>query len=169
MKVNEIADDINKLACDNGWWDPPDDKQATAHRLICEHSKDLLELASEIELIRQSDRTTTPHIHSDDALTGREAAAFLFEMCESHQLEATKLMLIGTEVAEAVEAFVQDPHHGFRVEDSGKPEGFGVEVVDVIIRALDFLVHKGLDPAAIIQAKHDYNKTRSRRHGGKLA
>lgn len=48
-----------------------------------------------------------------------------------------------------------------------KPEGEAVELADAMIRILDYCGYKGWDIEKIVQAKHDYNKTRPARHGGK--
>ena len=49
-----------------------------------------------------------------------------------------------------------------------KPEGIAVEMIDCIIRILDWCGKEGLDVDAILQVKHEYNKTRPYRHGGKV-
>lgn len=43
------------------------------------------------------------------------------------------------------------------------------ELADIIIRALDTATARGIDIGSAILAKHEYNKTRPRKHGGKLA
>lgn len=50
---------------------------------------------------------------------------------------------------------------------SKKPEGIAVELADCIIRILDYCGKAGIDIEDIIQRKHEYNKTRPYRHGGK--
>lgn len=50
---------------------------------------------------------------------------------------------------------------------SQKPEGIAVEMADCIIRILDWCAHEGIDIDAIVRVKHEYNKTRPYRHGGK--
>lgn len=50
-----------------------------------------------------------------------------------------------------------------------KPEGLAVELCDAIIRILDYLAYLGVDVEAILVAKHEYNKGREYRHGGKRA
>jgi NTP pyrophosphatase (non-canonical NTP hydrolase) len=50
-----------------------------------------------------------------------------------------------------------------------KPEGFAVELADCIIRILDMAEAYGFDMERIISLKHEYNKTRPYRHGGKKA
>lgn len=50
---------------------------------------------------------------------------------------------------------------------SDKPEGVAVELADCILRILDFCGKEGIDIERILLEKHDYNKTRPYRHGGK--
>lgn len=49
----------------------------------------------------------------------------------------------------------------------GKPEGIPIELADVIIRILDYCGYAGIDIEAAIRQKHEYNKSRPYRHGGK--
>ena len=51
--------------------------------------------------------------------------------------------------------------------ENGKPEGFGVEIADAIIRCLDLTEALGIDIGERILEKHEYNGTRPHRHGGK--
>lgn len=81
-----------------------------------------------------------------------------------------KLALIHSEVSEALEEY----RNGIELSsvyytDSGKPEGFGVELADAVIRIMDLCGHLGIDLAGLVEEKHEYNLTRSYRHGGKLA
>lgn len=48
-----------------------------------------------------------------------------------------------------------------------KPEGIAVELADCVIRILDWCGKEGIDIEQIILLKHEYNKTRPYRHGGK--
>ena len=48
-----------------------------------------------------------------------------------------------------------------------KPEGIPSELADCIIRILDYCAFAGIDIDAAISEKHEYNKTRPYRHGGK--
>ncbi len=50
---------------------------------------------------------------------------------------------------------------------SKKPEGIAVEMADCIIRILDWCGKEGIDIDRILSKKHEYNKSRSFRHGGK--
>jgi NTP pyrophosphatase (non-canonical NTP hydrolase) len=46
-----------------------------------------------------------------------------------------------------------------------KPEGFGIELADCVIRILDLAEYLGYDMEALILQKHKYNKTRPYKHG----
>ena len=49
-----------------------------------------------------------------------------------------------------------------------KPEGFGSEAADVLIRLLDTCLRRDVDLAWEFGRKLEYNATRGNRHGGKL-
>lgn len=49
-----------------------------------------------------------------------------------------------------------------------KPEGFGVELADAVIRIADMCFVEGIDLGALILLKHEYNATRPYKHGRKL-
>ena len=50
---------------------------------------------------------------------------------------------------------------------SKKPEGVAVELADAIIRILDYCAFAGIDIEKALEIKHEYNKSRPYRHGGK--
>lgn len=54
------------------------------------------------------------------------------------------------------------------VVENPKPEGFGIELADCVIRILDTCERYGIDLQACIETKMAYNETRAWRHGGKL-
>lgn len=49
--------------------------------------------------------------------------------------------------------------------ENGKPEGAYVELIDCVIRILDYLGHVDADPEEIIREKMEYNKERPYKHG----
>jgi NTP pyrophosphatase (non-canonical NTP hydrolase) len=53
-------------------------------------------------------------------------------------------------------------------DGEGKPEGIATELADCIIRILDYCGKENIDIEKAISIKHDYNKTRPYRHGGKV-
>lgn len=81
----------------------------------------------------------------------------------------SKIALIHAELSEAVEEARKSPNYSEIYYDSSKPEGFAVELADALIRTLDLCEGLGIDAEDIVRIKHEYNKTRPRRHGGKLA
>ena len=68
------------------------------------------------------------------------------------------LCLIHSEVSEALEAFRKDDSYNFREE-----------IADAAIRILDLCEAYHIDLEYEIEKKHEFNKTRPYRHGGKLA
>ena len=51
--------------------------------------------------------------------------------------------------------------------DGRKPEGVAIELADCIIRILDYCGAQGIDVDEATRIKHEYNKSRPYRHGGK--
>jgi len=74
--------------------------------------------------------------------------------------------LCHSELSEALEAYRDSPDMVYGVIDE-KPEGIAVELVDCIIRILDYCGHRGIDVEEVMRVKHEYNLTREYRHGGK--
>ncbi len=81
--------------------------------------------------------------------------------------DCESLMMVVTEIAEAVEALRLPKEAYYEDSKTGKPEGYAVEVADAIIRLLDISAYKGWDMETIIVNKLDYNLTRGHRHGNK--
>lgn len=83
--------------------------------------------------------------------------------------------LIHSEVSEMLEAYrdgglVDQTRHtqGGLSLTPPKPEGFGSEAADVLIRLLDTCHRRGINLADEFERKLEYNKTRGYRHGGKV-
>lgn len=76
--------------------------------------------------------------------------------------------LIHSEVSEALEEY-RNGHGATEIYfgDNGKPEGIPTELADVIIRVLDYCAYAGIDIENVLEVKHEYNKSRPYRHGGK--
>lgn len=77
------------------------------------------------------------------------------------------IALCHSELSEALEEY-RNGKHNLYYSGYDKPEGVAVEMADCIIRILDWCGKEGVDIEEIIRIKHEYNKTRPYRHGGKV-
>ena len=86
------------------------------------------------------------------------------------------LSLFHSEISEALEEY--RTNHGpdidyyFKVgseHNPNKPEGFWIEIADLLIRVFDFAEKYDVDLESLIDLKHEFNKSRPYRHGGKSA
>nr|BFD64942.1 hypothetical protein BdHM001_36230 [Bdellovibrio sp. HM001] len=80
--------------------------------------------------------------------------------------DGDKLMLIVTEVAEAMED-VREGKTKLKIKPNGKPVGLPSELADIIIRTAQYATHLGIDLDEAVLLKMEYNKKRPHKHGGK--
>ena len=78
-----------------------------------------------------------------------------------------QVVLMHSELSEAVEELRKTDPRSFYVIENGKPEGWGVELADCVIRIMDTCQYYGVDLQGLIELKMRYNETRPHRHGGK--
>ena len=82
------------------------------------------------------------------------------------------LALIHSEVSEALEVYRLKGKDSLKenwLNEKVKPEGFTVELADVIIRIADLCGELGLDLESALTTKLSYNQSRPYRHGNKKA
>ena len=79
----------------------------------------------------------------------------------------TKLMLIVTEISEAMEEYRTGRNSSETYYTFGKPMGLPSELADAIIRIGDLAGILEIDLESIVQEKMKYNATRTHMHGGK--
>jgi hypothetical protein len=75
------------------------------------------------------------------------------------------IALCHSELSEALEAYREGQPPEW--DNHGKPDGIAVEMIDCVIRIFDYLAKEGIDIERIMLEKHEYNKTRPYKHGGK--
>lgn len=73
--------------------------------------------------------------------------------------------LFHSEISEATEEVRNGKPYLYYTD--GKPDGEAVELVDAVIRIIDYFKVNGWNLEEILKIKMEYNKTRSYRHGGK--
>ena len=78
------------------------------------------------------------------------------------------IALIHSELSEALEEYRVSENLDIRYEKN-KPEGFVVELADVLIRIFDLSGKYKIDLKKALETKLKYNETREYRHGNKKA
>jgi NTP pyrophosphatase (non-canonical NTP hydrolase) len=76
------------------------------------------------------------------------------------------IALMHSELSEAVEEIRKDKPEFYMEEE--KPEGWGVELADCVIRIMDLCEYHNVNLEFLISAKMRYNETRPYKHGKKL-
>lgn len=80
-----------------------------------------------------------------------------------------KLALIMTEASEAIEEIRNGraPNEQY-TGSGGKPEGVPSELADIVIRTMDLAYMLDIYLPDVIHSKLEFNKTRGKKHGGKV-
>lgn len=84
---------------------------------------------------------------------------------ESDRGLAEIIALCHSELSESLEAYRNGEELVW--DNDGKPDGIAVELIDCVIRIFDYLAKEKVDIEQIMRIKHEYNKTRPYKHGGK--
>lgn len=161
LTVEVLQRESYETAKEKGWHDEDDQPPSEAMVRIAADGLYQAARCKFIEAYRKGER-------GDDVLAGVDPMGTVATLSDRQVRVVAWLALINTEVAEAIEDVVAGRWQTTRNE-KGKPEGLGSELADIIIRACDDAGALGIDLAAELRAKMDYNRTRAHRHGGKLA
>lgn len=181
MNINEWATHVHQLAIEKGWWERQVKEGKVDPELVKEKVPEKLNLihdeVSEGSGEARQDRWDTYWMLRDGRITLGEIKKYVDDAWEGDgnaQVEIMRLIHQAGMDAKALPApistmdrsvfFTLLVHH---INLRYKPEGFGIEVIDGIIRSLDLLEALGYNTEALIAMKHTYNKTRPHRHGNK--
>lgn len=137
--INEVAKEIHENAVEHGWWD--EERSFPEIVALC-HS----ELSEALEEYRSG----RPNLYFPCNAGG---------LCVDDRSDES--VSCGSRIYNP-----DDPEAPCSAR-SKKPEGIAVEMADCIIRILDWCGKEGIDIDRIISMKHEYNKSRPYRHGGK--
>lgn len=138
-------------------------KLARTDTLIC----DVCETVTDTDIIVKSILEWSKEIHENAVAHG------WWE--EGNRNIGEQIALMHSELSEALEEWrknkdLETVYYNVELGTvSSKPEGFGVELADCVIRIMDTCFKCGIDLEEMIALKHKYNLTRPYRHGGKLA
>lgn len=95
-----------------------------------------------------------------------ETAEGLLIAIPEKYLVSTKLMLVVSELAEALEEVRGNQDLSvWNVDEKGKPLGFPTEIADAIIRLCDLAEYLGIDLSDVIASKQEFNESRPYKHG----
>ena len=139
ISLNNVAMEIHKNAVEHGWWE--EERELPEILMLC-----VSELAEALEEYRNG----RPNIWFACIPTDVFAGCRNMAHCKS---EKSNLGCVKTS-------------EDCRYKDK-KPEGVAIELADCIIRILDYCGKAGIDIENAIRIKHEYNKSRPYRHGGK--
>lgn len=157
LTVAELQRESYETACAKGWHDDDRGPVSPAVHEIALAGLRIASICDDIEAVRKG---VDPQ---------KARRSMMLHGVDPRQVRALSwLALVCTEAAEAMDDVLAGRWTTTTRED-GKPEGIGSELADIIIRVCDTAGALGLDMEAELRAKQAYNRTRSHKHGGKLA
>lgn len=138
MKLNDFAAEVHALAVEKGWWEPAPSFPEVITMIHCELSEAVQEY-----------RGGAADVYYTCLAAGNSGCFCVKETVDCYYAKTGG----GTEGC---------PYRG------EKPEGVAVELADAVLRILDYCAAAGIDIESVLEMKHEYNKGREYRHGGKL-
>lgn len=155
MNMTMWQDKVHNLAKEKGWWVPLEDdpKNMTPDILASKLMLMVTELAEACEEVRQS----KPDIYFEfkKLNLGKESLEYMGLKGEWSETKISHVTVVDIERAVHAASF------------GNKPEGTLIELADCVIRIMDLCGFMGWNLEHAIWLKHEYNKSRAIRHGGK--
>ena len=172
MDLKALQREAHAIARDHGWWD---EERSFGDLIALVHS----ELSEALEAYRVCGIVDCPHEHTEGAGVASEFADVVIRVADMAEW-------YGVELDDAVEAFGKDvaPMEGSfgdwitvghvllsRVAQNGyvdPAQSLDLFAVGGFVKHIRYMAaHYGIDLDAAIEAKMEYNRGRSYRHGGK--
>jgi hypothetical protein len=156
-----FAAESYRIAQEHGWWDTAEDKNIPS-KIALTHSE-LSEMLEDFRdgnmKLRWSHKPFPPehpqfrNFHPNMAIERRADGVVEGVLYKDSSMEWRTGLVTNEDWA--------------RFGYDSKPEGFGIEAADVLIRVFDLMGFLGIDIAEMVRIKQAYNETRPYRHGGK--
>jgi NTP pyrophosphatase (non-canonical NTP hydrolase) len=144
--IQHLVDDSFNTATEKGWHDPGLEK-SVGEDIALFHSE-----ASEA---------------LEDFRSGHPVTEIYYETGELEEKTMGNIAKALAEMGIELNAATMENIRHCQLKDVPKPCGVPIELADIVIRIADFAKKHGIDLAAALNLKAEYNKTRSHRHGGK--
>ena len=166
LTVRAAQQESHACSTEKGWHENDNDPPNDAQKLIAHEMLRIGWICQQIELHRKG-KPRSGAVES--MLDPCEAPGSGLAGFSDKQIRALSwLGLICSEVAEAAQD-VEQENWETTVREDGKPEGLGSEAADIMVRVFDHFTALGIDLEAELRLKQAFNRTRSHRHGGRLA
>lgn len=141
MNIAMWQEKVHKLALEKGWWTPLEEDRTnmTPDILVSKLMLMVTELAEACEEVRSGRKPLYFESHLPDMF-------YSFRLNNSDNIESAVKM----------------------ATEGKKPEGIAVELADCVIRIMDLCEFMGWNLEHAMWVKHEFNKSRALRHGGKV-
>jgi hypothetical protein len=152
MALRELAFEAHRVAREKGWWRPYEAPFDGGHQGEQRAPQGVMPLL----------------IIPPDAILAKLmlCVSELAEACEIARMPGVDLRAVWP-AGQVGTPYVEYMHA--TPSSTLKPEGFGIEMMDVAIRIVDLCEALGIDVERAYRLKSVYNESRPDRHGGKLA
>jgi hypothetical protein len=152
--IQQVMVEVHDNAREHGWWDAHKKSDGTidiltADEILAKNMLVVTELSEAVELAREPDFNSY-----------QPPLVFFQEPGNPRRTQWPKHLL---------GHYIEIPWSPDLKGTMPKPEGFGVELADAVIRCFDLAEAMKIDLPALIELKHQYNKSRPFKHGNKRA
>ena len=182
MNLADLQREAHAIALSKGWWD---EERTFGDLIALVHS----ELSEALEAYRDEVLPSKPHLLSTKVASElADVVIRVADMAEWFKIDLAKSLEEDEDLGEAKQAYLEHrmsgnldsfgewiaaihedmadaADAGYHQRNGG--DNLGAHLVSVIWMVQEMASHYGIDLDAAIEAKMEYNRTRSYRHGGK--